>query len=68
MAAYLPKELIRIEVDKNVSSAGAFILVYGIFPWSPNLGENAPLESRRRVKQMLPGASISCPLLQAACL
>lgn len=21
-----------------------FISVYGIFPWSPNLGENAPLE------------------------
>lgn len=57
-----------IWVDKNVSSAWCLFFQYGIFPWSPNLGENAPLESRRKRKQTPPGANVPCPVLKAVCL
>lgn len=57
-----------IWVDKNVSSAWCLSFQYGIFPWSPNLGENVPLESRRKRKQIPPGANVSCPVLRAVCL
>lgn len=57
-----------IWADKNVSSALCLSFQYGIFPWFPNLGENSPLESRRKRKQTPPGANVSCPVLQAVCL